>query len=179
MSTLYYKSGGSWKTLDIGQPYPVGTYVFSSNNTSPASLVGGTWHSFSASLNGSVVSSQKFLTGISLTQTGTTISGTLRFNTTNVTSVFSADVLLATGLIPVKNYTQYCGAVTVQATMNNDMPFYGGLRIKIDTSGQLWLHCDQTLRSMTIKQASVDCTYPVSYSKPSIEGVAYIFQRTA
>lgn len=178
MSTLYYKSGGSWKTLDIGQPYPVGTYVFSSNNTSPASLVGGTWRSFSASLNGSVVSSQKILTGISLTQTGTTISGTLKFNTTNVTSVFSADVLLATGLTPATS-TQHCGTVSVQATMDNDLSFYGGLYIEIDTSGQLWLRCDQTLRSMTIKQSSTDCTYQVSYSKPSIEGVAYIFQRTA
>lgn len=178
MSTLYYKSGGSWKTLDIGQPYPVGTYVFSSNNTSPASLVGGTWRSFSASLNGSVVPSQKFLTGISLTQTGTTISGTLRFNTTNVTSVFSANVLLATGLTPAIG-TQSCGVVSVQATMNNNMSFLGGVYIEIDTSGQLWLRCDQTLRSMTIKQASVNCTYQVSYSKPSIEGVAYIFQRTA
>ena len=178
MSTLYYKSGGSWKTLDIGQPYPVGTYVFSSNNTSPASLVGGTWHSFSASLNGSVVSSQKILTGISLTQTGTTISGTLKFNMTNVTSVFSADVLLATGLTPATS-TQHCSAVSVQATMDNGVSFYGELHIDIDTSGQLWLRCDQTLRSMMIKQSSVGCTYQVSYSKPSIEGVAHIFQRTA
>ena len=178
MSTLYYKSGGSWKTLDIGQPYPVGTYVFSSNNTSPASLVGGTWRSFSASLNGSVVSSQKILTGISLTQTGTTISGTLKFNITNITSVFSADVLLATGLTPATS-TQRCSNVSVQATASNNTSFFGDLYIEIDTSGQLWLRCDQTLKSMTIRQSSVDCTYQVSYSKPSIEGVAYIFQRTA
>lgn len=178
MSTLYYKSGGSWKTLDIGQPYPVGTYVFSSNNTSPASLVGGTWRSFSANLNGSVVSSQKILTGISLTQTGTTISGTLKFNITNVTSVFSADVLLATGLTPATS-TQRCSNVYVQATASNNTSFVGNLYIDIDTSGQLWLRCDQTLKSMTIRQSSVDCTYQVSYSKPSIEGVAYIFQRTA
>ena len=63
--------------------------------------------------------------------------------------------------------------------MNNNMSFFGGLHIEIDTSGQLWLRCDQTLKSMTIRQSSVDCTYQVSYSKPSIEGVAYIFQRTA
>ena len=42
MANLYYKSGNDWLPLGGGS-LPVGSYVYSDNNTSPASEMGGTW----------------------------------------------------------------------------------------------------------------------------------------
>lgn len=42
MAQLYYKNGSEWLPLGGGS-LPVGSYVYSDNNTSPASEMGGTW----------------------------------------------------------------------------------------------------------------------------------------
>lgn len=44
MANLYYKSGNDWLPLGGGS-LPVGSYVYSDNDTSPASEMGGTWQS--------------------------------------------------------------------------------------------------------------------------------------
>lgn len=44
MANLYYKSGSNWLPLGGGS-LPVGTYVYSDNNVSPAAEMGGTWQS--------------------------------------------------------------------------------------------------------------------------------------
>ena len=45
MANLYYKSGDEWLPLGGGS-LPVGSYVYSDNNVSPAADMGGTWQSF-------------------------------------------------------------------------------------------------------------------------------------
>lgn len=44
MANLYYKSGDEWLPLGGGS-LPVGSYVYSDNNVSPAADMGGTWQS--------------------------------------------------------------------------------------------------------------------------------------
>lgn len=44
MANLYYKSGDEWLSLGGGS-LPVGSYVYSDNNVSPAADMGGTWES--------------------------------------------------------------------------------------------------------------------------------------
>lgn len=44
MANLYYKSGDEWLPLGGGS-LPVGSYVYSDNNVSPAADMGGTWES--------------------------------------------------------------------------------------------------------------------------------------
>lgn len=44
MANLYYKAGSDWLPLGGGS-LPVGTYVYSDNNISPAAEMGGTWQS--------------------------------------------------------------------------------------------------------------------------------------
>ena len=44
MANLYYKKGSDWLPLGGGS-LPVGTYVYSDNNVSPAAEMGGTWQS--------------------------------------------------------------------------------------------------------------------------------------
>lgn len=44
MANLYYKSGNDWLPLGGGS-LPVGSYVYSDNNVSPAADMGGTWQS--------------------------------------------------------------------------------------------------------------------------------------
>lgn len=44
MANLYYKKGSDWLPLGGGS-LPVGTYVYSDNNVSPAADMGGTWQS--------------------------------------------------------------------------------------------------------------------------------------
>lgn len=44
MANLYYKSGNEWLPLGGGS-LPVGSYVYSDNNVSPAADMGGTWQS--------------------------------------------------------------------------------------------------------------------------------------
>lgn len=44
MANLYYKEGSNWLPLGGGS-LPVGTYVYSDNNVSPAAEMGGTWQS--------------------------------------------------------------------------------------------------------------------------------------
>lgn len=52
---LYYKDNNTWKEFATN-PYPVGTLVMNQDNdTSPASLVGGTWSKYSNELTTSIV----------------------------------------------------------------------------------------------------------------------------
>ena len=44
MANLYYKKGSNWLPLG-GGGLPVGTYVYSDNNVSPAAEMDGTWQS--------------------------------------------------------------------------------------------------------------------------------------
>ena len=44
MANLYYKNGDEWLPLGGGS-LPVGSYVYSDNNVSPAADMGGTWES--------------------------------------------------------------------------------------------------------------------------------------
>lgn len=44
MANLYYKEGSNWLPLGGGS-LPIGTYVYSDNNVSPAAEMGGTWQS--------------------------------------------------------------------------------------------------------------------------------------
>ena len=44
MANLYYKAGSNWLPLGGGS-LPIGTYVYSDNNVSPAAEMGGTWQS--------------------------------------------------------------------------------------------------------------------------------------
>ena len=53
MADIYYKDGSSWKVL-ASNPFVIGTLYESINDTSPATIVGGTWRPLGGSVTVSV-----------------------------------------------------------------------------------------------------------------------------
>ena len=161
MANLYYKSGDEWLPLGGGS-LPVGSYVYSDNNVSPAADMGGTWQSL-----GYTAVDPVFYSIVTNNDTTEATYGTVMriFNTViafgaSQGNPFSTDVTLDFSSLPATNDFQAQGYDPAAA--NYPMRSVAGRSYRLSSGNML--------------VAMYETTEPLS---TSVSGGKYLFKRTA
>lgn len=173
MADIYYKSGKSWLSL-ANNPYNVGTYVLTQNETSPAEKVGGTWKKMTININLNIENiSNGLVTSFDLSQSGSQVTGTIRFSTSKSFNLVSSEYELLTGLPAPTASFQEIGLVQGSDGLVS-RPAY----VTLDSSGRMYIEPNSS-SSFKLFTSSINIDYTAANPIPHIETINYIWLKVA
>ena len=174
---LYYKNNGNWTEFNPN-PYPVGTLVMNKDvDTSPASLVGGTWKKWDNTVesNYTLDYSQLSITNFQLDSTGY-CSGKLKVSSSISKYITSDNVIhisLGKGFFLPANFDESGYARISDSIAEVSYTAY----LCIDNQGILSLERPPVHGTVIIPRMTVDFGYYTSLTNPF--GDFYNYKRTA